>query len=575
MAAQTYLSPRSRLSTHPGPDSPSSPPQADGVRDTIESIILALIFAFVFRAFVVEAFIIPTGSMAPGLYGEHIKQRCELCGYPFAVGIVQGMSGQIKCPNCSHYNDGRLKPADSPIRSDPGDRILVLKWPYDIGGSLLGPKRWDVVVFKDPEDGETNFIKRLLGLPGEVLQIIDGDVYTTPISAVRQDIREALSRPPPPDNPRFRRLSNEQQEALARSLRIDRKPRAAQDSLWMIHYDHDYRPDLSLVRESPSFQPPTWQPRDSSQIGVVWEASSPVVRCTPRDDRETWLDLKGKPIQDHYGYNKTPDSSIVMTAPRDVGDVLLRFVVTPLARDGDLLLFLRKGTEEFKITLSTDGTVLPTKRSGERGLPIALTHALIEPLRADIPLTVEFENVDYRVALRINGDEVWATTDADYAPNIAKLLAAASDQSQARPLAQLAIGSRGLPLEIRHLTVHRDVYYRSDTFPILPGIGPGRSESFAGYPGWGTERNPILLRASPPDYFCCGDNSPQSKDSRFWWKVCPGLAAKQGEESYQFGTVPGDQMIGRAFFVYWPNGLRFSQATPAVIPNVGMMRIIR
>ena len=74
----------------------------------------------------------------------------------------------------------------------------MLKWPYDVGGPTLGPKRWDVVVFKDPEDGDTNFIKRLLGLPGELLELIDGDVYTAPISEVREDIREALSRAAPP-----------------------------------------------------------------------------------------------------------------------------------------------------------------------------------------------------------------------------------------------------------------------------------------------------------------------------------------------------------------------------------------
>ena len=37
----------------------------EGMKDTIESIVIALVLAFVFRAFVVEAFVIPTGSMAP------------------------------------------------------------------------------------------------------------------------------------------------------------------------------------------------------------------------------------------------------------------------------------------------------------------------------------------------------------------------------------------------------------------------------------------------------------------------------------------------------------------------------
>lgn len=550
-------------------------PPSEGVRDTIESIILAFILAFVFRAFVVEAFIIPTGSMAPGLYGEHVKQRCDLCAYPFAIGITKGMPGLIRCPNCGHYNDGRIKPsaAGDPVTLDPGDRILVLKWPYDVGGAILGPKRWDVVVFKAPKDGETNFIKRLLGLPGEVLEIIDGDVYTAPVSEVRDDIREALSRPPPPGAPRSRRLTDEQQKALARVLRICRKPRVAQDSLWMIHYDDDYRPDLSLIREKPDFQPPAWLPRNDGQAGQAWDVSSPVVRCEPNAERETWLDLKGRPIQDNYGYNK--DHPSLPTQARDVGDVRLRFVMTPLAAGGDLLLLLRKGPDEFKISINADGTVRPSKKSGDHGIPITLTTALIDPLQNDVPVTVEFENVDYRVSLRINDDEVWATTDADYAPDVVKLLATSANKGLSRPLAQVAIGSRGLPMEIRHLAVHRDVYYRSDYFRGDPDAVAQQGEPFAGYPGWGTEHNPILLRQSPPDYFCCGDNSPQSEDSRYWATVCPGLAAREGENRYQFGTVPGDQMIGRAFFVYWPAGIRFSSGTPAVIPNVGRMRIIR
>ena len=79
----------------------------------------------------------------------------------------------------------------------------------------------------------------------------------------------------------------------------------------------------------------------------------------------------------------------------------------------------------------------------------------------------------------------------------------------------------------------------------------------------------VKLRA---DFFCCGDNSPQSKDGRLWVDVSPML---KNEGRYQYGTVPGNQLIGRAFFVYWPSGLRFSQETLAIIPNVGRMRMIR
>src|SRR5256714_15557232 len=59
---------------------------SDGnIKETIESILIAFILAFIFRAFVVEAFVIPTGSMAPTLMGAHMRFRCEDCGYEWTV----------------------------------------------------------------------------------------------------------------------------------------------------------------------------------------------------------------------------------------------------------------------------------------------------------------------------------------------------------------------------------------------------------------------------------------------------------------------------------------------------------
>ena len=53
-----------------------------------------------------------------------------------------------------------------------GDRILVSKFAYDFSP----PQRWDVIVFKYPEDAKTNYIKRLIGLPNDVIRIRDGDI---------------------------------------------------------------------------------------------------------------------------------------------------------------------------------------------------------------------------------------------------------------------------------------------------------------------------------------------------------------------------------------------------------------
>ena len=94
-------------------------------------------------------------------------------------------------------------------------------------------------------------------------------------------------------------------------------------------------------------------------------------------------------------------------------------------------------------------------------------------------------------------------------------------------------------------------------------------------PGWGTAGNPIYLREG--EYFVLGDNSPASQDSRLW--TTPGQYLLDREERYQVGTVPADQLIGKAFFVYWPSGYRIKWL-PVLkgfggIPNAGKMRWIR
>src|SRR3954465_9027194 len=66
------------------------------IKETIESILVAFILAFVFRAFVVEAFVIPTGSMAPTLMGAHARFTCEQCGYKFEANFSSGGDGAIE-----------------------------------------------------------------------------------------------------------------------------------------------------------------------------------------------------------------------------------------------------------------------------------------------------------------------------------------------------------------------------------------------------------------------------------------------------------------------------------------------
>jgi signal peptidase I len=576
-------------------------PKADGIRDTLESIILAIILAFVFRAFVVEAFVIPTGSMAPSLYGMHAEHRCAVCQCPFVFGVRESARAPdgreqhgtleqpagftLRCPNCGWMGEGnQIKELNVSPRptGDSGDRILVMKWPYDIGGELLGPRRWDVVVFKDPQDGEQNFIKRLLGLPGEILEIINGDLYAAPIEAVPQDIVDALARPPAEHAPAGRRLTAQQEAKLSSLLKIKRKTNIAQKSLWMTHYDHDYRPNLDKAAGRIDFDPPKWEP-ETIPAQAAWEATSPRVRFVPPDDHEHWLKMIGRPIEDHYAYND------VFPSPSNrpgvaVGDIKLSFVLFPAVEtgrvmhrpeEGYVILSLQRGSDVFEARIESNGGVT-LQRQGPDRVARSIASAKTAAFAPEKPIRIEFENLDYRVALSIDDQEILSTTDSQYAPNLAGLLTRPYRDGRSNETA-LRIGGRNIPFDLRHIKVERDVFYRSENVALDPENPYIRNKLniYGQYPGWGTATNPILLRRDPPEFFCCGDNSPQSKDSRLWWEVCPMLQERLVNGQYQYGTVPGDQMIGRAFFVYWPSGYRLSSDTPAVIPNVGKMRIIR
>src|SRR5262249_15034573 len=149
----------------------------------------AFALAFLFKAFQAEAFVIPTGSMAPTLMGRHKDLECPACGFRYSANASEeaNRDGREKndpasqgvrctCPSCRFPMT--VDPLDETLEEDypsySGDRIWVSKVPYE----LMDPKRWDVVVFRYPGEAETYYIKRLVGLPNETVRIRHGDIYT-------------------------------------------------------------------------------------------------------------------------------------------------------------------------------------------------------------------------------------------------------------------------------------------------------------------------------------------------------------------------------------------------------------
>jgi len=139
------------------PESPvevTAPSPVSRVRKTLfreyaEAIIIAMILAFTIRVFVVQAFKIPSGSMIPSLLiGDHI--------------LVNKMSYGLQLPQ-----DCKFEVSFPPVTCYSSQTLI------DFGK----PHRGDVIVFRFPEDEEKDFIKRIVGEPGDTVHIRNKIVY--------------------------------------------------------------------------------------------------------------------------------------------------------------------------------------------------------------------------------------------------------------------------------------------------------------------------------------------------------------------------------------------------------------
>jgi len=165
-----------------------SPPIARRVASpprTLASVATVFLIVFLYvRVGFVEPFGVPTGSMAPTLIGNHREGPCPRCGYPVRVGIPTGPErpgffSDVPCPNCGK----RVNLSEA--RDINGDRLLVDKNVYQ----LRRPRRWEVAVFRCSADLAKPYVKRIVGLPGEEITIVDGDAFANG-ELLRKSIRE-------------------------------------------------------------------------------------------------------------------------------------------------------------------------------------------------------------------------------------------------------------------------------------------------------------------------------------------------------------------------------------------------
>ncbi|MBN1817414.1 MAG: signal peptidase I [Sedimentisphaerales bacterium] len=383
-------------------------PAVESMVNTIEWVLIALILAFTFRAFVMEAFRIPTGSMAETLRGDHFNVACLRCGYRFDVGGDAYTRTPPRCPSCSFS-----MPKPNPLPPFPmsnGDRILVCKSLYQ----FAEPQRWDVVVFKNPTDPRENYIKRLIALPNEMVEIIDGDIYI--------------------------------------DGQIARKPPRVQNELWMPVYLNDYQPTVAMIKN-----------RKADDNGSQWElpfANEPNSRWNLQAEGATVFELDSPDKKIHalrfdpgllgfkarYGYNEN-----AMNYSQPVcSDLMAAFDVLPADTEGCAGIELTKYGIVYRATLYFNHTISMEKV--ESGQSTLLLEQGIKPLSRKQAEPVSFSVVDHQLVLQIGPE----TLAHDLGPNPGD---AGNRAGQDLPSVRLFGAGR---LKLMHIGVYRDTYYISD-----------------------------------------------------------------------------------------------------------------
>ena len=557
---------------------------AGQIKETLISVIIAFILAFVFRAFVIEAFIIPTGSMAPTLLGQHMRFQDENTGYNWAVGpqfVIPGTSdpapvqGSPQNPVFVHDPMSREEIQRIGVPRQAGDRILVFKYLY----SIYDPTRFDVVVFKAPHEPQQNYIKRLVGLPGEMIALVDGDVF--------------VRRPPQGET-----LPPGTDAWSLKGWQIQRKDERTQRAVWQDVYSSEYKP-LGQVRSVVGMQAGT-RPFRSPWVGegpawkiegrteYEYDGAGPAVLAwdnqpTGTEQQPFW------PVNDYCWYNDTQNLN-PQRAVFPMSDVNMRVGIAPKSAPVDASAVIRARGHEFRCDIKGTDVTLRMGRLGDtsKGMAAAagptewkelgrgkLPHA-IEPGRVT---NLEFWHVDQSLQLWNDGKLV-VRGDYDWAPAERVLDTLGIDlpamiANDARTPGQNTLANErnyrqpvirweftGGPVTLARVGLQRDLFYQ-------PGNRRNPASGQYDTPARGTYPT-ATMSLGPDHFFTCGDNSPSSLDARLWPAPDPWVAA---EIDATEGVVPRQLMIGRAFFVYFPSLIK-GKAAGLPVPDFGRMRWI-
>ena len=519
------------------------------------------------RLWVGEAYVTPTGAMAETLLGYHKQIQCPTCGQEFAVNassevnagpdrealVVNGCT----CPNCRQLlrlvdpkRDDRepragvlseAGPQESKVSfreiRDPGlvggDRFLIVKGPLFKGP--LAPQRFDLVAFQYPERPTFQYIKRLVGLPGETIALHRGKLYRLPPEESPTYDDSA------PKEELWQLRHTHRNDARARALfaagkfEILRKSPETLRAMMPLVYDNDRQADDLKDR-----QWQRWRPQDD------WKTDdNKSFRLDSGGKELSWLRYRhvlrhygGKPslITDFLGYNS--GEALVWDPLREawkpsnkpadanggnwVADLLLECEVQIEKAEGQLIVELVRGGEKFAAVwdLASDNGLCTLTRT--KGKETEKLESKPTQLRKGTH-RLRFANVDDRLT-------VWVDDTLPFGAGVACDSPVRTGPTAA-DLQPVSIGVRGGLLRVGKIKLFRDVYYSR-----RPSEGDGRVEDWTDPEKWGEfkEQRPLTMFVQPGHYLCLGDNSLASADSRSW------------------GLVPERHLLGKAVLVYYP-----------------------
>lgn len=518
------------------------------VPDTLISVIIAFALAFVGRSYVLEPFVIPTGSMAPTLLGAHFRADSVESGANWAIDrqLSESKHGAlVRDPyTTTEFEAGEL-------RQRAGDRILVLK------RTPLSPpiKRYEVAVFRNPVDPNENLIKRIIGMPGEQIALVDGDVFVRPVTNASGNSLTTWEEP---------------------GWTIARKAEREQRAVWQPVFDAARLPRGGPVPGSWPFKPSEDWTLDGTTL-----AKNDTGEAELRWDNTVW------DIRDRLAYNDIdlyrdprfgPGRAKGWLPPNyPVSDLAITTGFEPATPDDTLTIELTTRQTIFQSIVTTSGVTLRSRdlRVSDSEWKVLARQELQSPLKVERAALVEFWHADQSLWIFVN-DRLLSRVQYDWTipqrlrhsikgvrldtllPLSRGMNLLSSTEQYTKPEIRIAVS--GGAARLHRVRVDRDLYYHP--YQTVDSMRTG-------IPPLGT--HPLSTATlGKGQYLALGDNSPRSADSRVWGEPHP-LVDQNFPETSARGVVPEELIIGRAFMVYFPS---ISRDGPVPVPDLGRIRPI-